>query len=141
MAELPENYEDKVRNLSVVRRVMHEEIAAVLEPAFNRRIGQMPYDQLEDKRRLCSWANAELRQLGLTIKCPQTGHAGILVTNPHDADDDRGRFRLEVRGDSGKPIRTLYSRDIPPLCLMELSPRSEDTPSAHHRGTPVRRER
>lgn len=107
-----------------VRRVFQEEIAAAAEPALNAALVTEDRGDLQSRRELCSWANWQLRELGLAIR-DRTGRPAILLADPKDAGDDIGRFRLEHRDSDGRVAKTLASRSLPSLALMADPPRAE----------------
>lgn len=117
--------EQRLNSLSESRRLFYEELANASEAPFNAIMGEKDRGDLESRRALASWANERLRSLGLTVRCPRTGRPGILVVDTRDPDDTVGRYRIEVREPSGRMIRTLSSRTLPHLTLMEDSPRGE----------------
>jgi hypothetical protein len=109
-------------------RARHDALAILAEtlaPVLNAQLQSLPQETYEQKRSLASWTNHELHQLGLTIKCPRTGKPAILLADLRSQDDDTGRFRLEVRGDGSRRVRTYCGAELPDLELMEEPPRRE----------------
>ena len=80
-----------------VRRLVDDLVIERIEPAFNARLAEMPQETLSDKQQLCRWVNAELRRLGLAIRCPKTGHAAILHADRGNPRQN-GRFQVELMG-------------------------------------------
>lgn len=106
------DYTKQVEGLRELRTAFHQELAAAFEPAFNAALDQTPQDNLDEKRQLCTDANATLKSLGLAINCPKTGQPAIMVADVQGRDDDQGRFRLEVRAIRGHSSRTFSSRTL-----------------------------
>ncbi|MFI4855549.1 MAG: hypothetical protein ACIAQF_11300, partial [Phycisphaerales bacterium JB065] len=100
------DYSKQVEGLRELKTTFHQELAATFEPAFNAALPQMPHDSLDDKRSLCSMANATLKSLGLAVHCARTDQPAIMVADPQGRGDDVGRFRLEVRTSGGHATRT-----------------------------------
>jgi hypothetical protein len=108
------------------QKELHSAIQALLierfEPAFNAQLASMPQATREEKKELCRWANAELRSLGLAIRCPKTGHAAILHTDL-GYRPEAGCFQLELTGQEHGRRRTRTFVSLIPLELMPASPR------------------
>lgn len=117
--------DERLAALLDARRAFHAELAAAATPVLNAMLQQRDDGLLESRRKLCSWVNETLRMFGLAIRCPKTGVPSIVIANPRDQDDDRGRFRLEHRDEAGRVARTFSSVDTPALDLMEDPPRRE----------------
>lgn len=101
-------------------------MAACLEPALNAEVNSMPQETLEEKRKVSTWVNHELRQLGLAIRCMPSALPGILVAEPGWSDEeDRSRFRIEARNAEGRKQRSALLESAPHLELMEDSVRRE----------------
>ena len=94
-----------------------KEAARVLQPAINDRAAEMPHEKYEDKKRLAKWVNAELRRMGLAIRCPRTGIPCYLMGNP-GGQPGFGRFLLEYTDEEGKRRHPLTSVTLPHLDLM-----------------------
>jgi hypothetical protein len=108
------------------------DVAKRFTPIFNARFASTPHQSYEQKKALCRWANEQLRELGLAVKCPKTGLPAIYVadTGPHP---ERGRFRLKVTTEDGKLRHTLTALEVPTVELMPDPPRREKF--AEWRGT------
>jgi hypothetical protein len=135
IAGLPDDYDARAAALATLRRVTHEEIAAALEPALNRRLEAMPHDDLMAKRELAIWTNEQIKRLGLAIRCKRTGRPAILLGAADKAGDTEGRFRLELRDEDNRVIRTLSKRRLPHLELMEHPVRAESFSARYRRRT------
>ncbi len=118
-------YEEFYRNLVESSHAFRAQVAASLQPMLNANIKTRPQEHYDDKQHLASWVNAQLRDLGLAIKCPKTGRPGILVADLKGSESEISRFRLEVRGEDGKRSRTTSWRSLPDLDLMEDESRQE----------------
>ena len=123
--KLPKQYESAFARLQAASTTFHKELALAFEPLFNQKLREMPHDDLESKRRVCTWANEQLRMLGLTIRCPTTQRPAILVAIGSGESENAGRFRLETRDPDGRVARTVSSADVPELNLMEQPVREE----------------
>jgi hypothetical protein len=121
----PENFSQLLNSARELRTAFHVSAASFLQKPFNVHLQSMPHETYEQKQAMASWANSQLRQLGLAIKCPKTGKPAILLADIKDANAVAGRFRLETRDDSGKRVRTLSSRVLPKFELMEDQVREE----------------
>lgn len=115
---LPERYEDRVRALESLRHVLHEEFAQSLRPAFNHRLERVEQDDLSGAQLACTTLNADLRRLGLAIRCGKTGKPAILLAEARSESGDAARFRLQVRNDDGRFVKTLSSNAAPSVELM-----------------------
>lgn len=135
LGRLAPDYDRRYAQLTALRHVAHEEIAQALQPVFDQRLHEMPQSDLESKRQLCSWANDQLKTLGLAVRCEKTGRPGILVANPYRVGDQGGRYRLELRDEGGRMSRSYSGNNLPPLRLMEHSIRREPF-AAKYRQTP-----
>jgi hypothetical protein len=120
-----DHYGGQVRELRRLRTLAHEELAAAFESRFNAALQEMPQQDVDAKRLLCASANETLKSLGLSIRDPKTGLSAILVADTRSADDDRGRFRLEVRHPDGRVVRTLSSTELVEFELCEAPVRHE----------------
>lgn len=118
-------YPQQVDRLRRLRNAFHDELATVFAPAFNDALQAMTHEDIDAKRALCSAANETLKSLGLSIRDPKTRHPAILVADFRSADEEAGRFRLEVREPSGRVIRTLSSPTLPKFELCEAPIRQE----------------
>jgi hypothetical protein len=123
----PADFASRATRARTVRAEVQNTLAPLLEPAVNAQLNTMPQDTLEEKRRLASWANHELHDLGLGIRCPLTGRPAVLVANPgRSGDEGEGsRFRIESRDDSGRKQRTPSSGWVPKLELVVYAGRRE----------------
>jgi hypothetical protein len=114
---LPEDYKFRHKALVELGDVARERIAAALAPALNQQVATMPQTSYEDKKKLARWINAELRPVGLAIRCPKTGEPSWIIANVgHRADV--GRFHFEHMDAEGKRQRTVTSNTLPILELM-----------------------
>ncbi len=104
------------RRTSLLR--LHDHVRSVIgrsfESALNEKAASLPQDTYEDKKKLAKWVNAQLRELGLTIKCPKTGESCLLLANAGH-DPSIGRFHLEYTDSEGGKHRTVTSTTLPHL--------------------------
>ena len=85
--------------MSAANALFQDLLAARLTPAFNAHIAEQPSQTLEQKQVLAQRVNAELRGVGLAIRCPRTGKPAIL-RGDHGGNPERGRFQTCLVGDS-----------------------------------------
>lgn len=125
-AELPTDFCQSLQAAADLSRAFHQVLAEVLQPRLNAYVKTLPQETLADKRSIATWVNAELRKLGLTIRCPKTGNPAILVADTQDRVHGHiTRFRLEARDDRGRNVRSCTSPTVPELELMKDPPRRE----------------
>jgi len=106
-----------------VNAIVRSAIAQSMEPLLNEHMARLPQASCSEKQALAKWVNAELRELGLAIRCPKTGTPAYLMGSPV-LPDQAGRFQLEIRQEnSGRRHRTLSSVTLPHLTLMAEDPR------------------
>lgn len=113
----PQSYDAQRNALLGVGKLMQAEAAGVLQPLLNEHVKTLPQHTYEEKKSVAKWLNAELRQLGLALRCPKTTKPAFLVAHP-GGQPGFGRFHLEVSGPDGKPHRTVTSAALPVLELM-----------------------
>jgi len=119
------SYADARRAAARLREDFYDEVARGVAPHLNAAIAEMPCATLEERRKLATWCNAELRQLGLAIRCPTTSKPAIMVADSREME--HGRFRLQVRNERGDMMRTFTSSStLPPaISLMQCRSRAE----------------
>lgn len=122
---MPADYDRRSSGLRSLRHAFHDEIAVALAPAFNASLRERDQESLDSRRDLAVWAGEQLRALGLGVRCPRTHRPAHLTVDLRDRDDDKGRFRLEYRDESGRLVRTLSSAWLPEFVLVEQAPRLE----------------
>jgi hypothetical protein len=88
-----EDYLAAASKLRTARDAFHEEIASRLCDSLNNHIAKMPQSTLEDKKSLAKWLNAEMRSLGIAIRCLKSGGPAYLQAAVGD-DRLRGRFQV-----------------------------------------------
>lgn len=100
-------------------------LAALLEGPLNDHLQTLPQETPAEKQALASWLNAQLRQLGLAVRCPKTGRPSVLISDLKESGSHIGRFRSENRDETGAKVRPWTSTQLPVLELMEDLPRLE----------------
>tara|TARA_R110002111_G_scaffold75317_3_gene119565 strand:+ start:571 stop:1047 length:477 start_codon:yes stop_codon:yes gene_type:complete len=125
MASVPGPPEEQLAEFKKMRQAFHAELAKAASPVMASLIASKDDETLSTRRSICSWANGELRSLGLAARCPKSNQASILVADPRDREDERGRFRLEHQTEKGRSTKTFSSVHAPALELMEDTPRRE----------------
>lgn len=116
LPELPSEFEARRTTLRALHTAVREATASAFEPVLNTRAQAMPHESYEDKKALAKWVNAELRELGLTLRCPKTGAPALLHGHP-GGTPGVGRFHLEVTDDRGVRRRTVTSARLPHLVV------------------------
>lgn len=140
LANLPRDYFSAAETVRALRAVFQAEIASAMEPRFNEHIRAQPRHDYDDKRTLAGWINRELRDLGLSVRCPDSGRPATLLAD-YRADSGReSRFRIETIDAKGHRRRTFTSADLPYLGLRGAVPRpgassdAPDDPGGRHGG-------
>ena len=100
-------------------------IAAILQAPLNAHLKTLPQETPKEKQAIAVWVNGQMRNLGLAIRCPKTGRPSVLISDIKESGSEIGRFRLENRDEEGAKARTLTSKSLPELELMEDLPRKE----------------
>ena len=127
--------EEVLKELNDMRHAFHDELARKASPALTSLIAEKDDETLKTRRSICSWANGQLRTLGLSVRCPKSEIPSILVADPRDREDERGRFRLEHQTEKGRSTKTFSSVHAPALELMEDPPRREPLAGRSFRNT------
>jgi hypothetical protein len=126
LLDLPEAFQDRLSAVKAVRDTFHEEAVAAMTAPLNEHFAPLPQDTGKEKSETASYINGTLRSIGLTIRCPKTSLPATLVADFQDgAHQDISRFRLEVRDEQGKKIRTFSGRYLPELSFMQDHQRRE----------------
>ncbi len=129
---LPSDYASTAMQATELRHVFHEQLAAAIQPRLNDHLQRQPQKSLEEKQALASWVNAELRHLGLTMRCPQTSQPATLIADYKTAEEAHvSRFRIQSNHPDGKRVRSNRSASVPFLELMEDPPRRESLAREH----------
>lgn len=116
---LPANYHEATRRVADLRQMFYSEVSKVMQPRLTSLLAELPQETRKDQQALAAWLNYSLHhELGITIRCPVTGRPSILVADP-DGSENGGRFRLQVRADNGRYIRTGLGRRIESVELMQ----------------------
>lgn len=136
LARLPESYSERHAALAKIRHAFHQEMATELEAYINHHVAAKPQETFKERSELAAWINQQLREIGLSVQCPNTYKPATLVIDYLTADDpETTRFRFAVRSEDGKQQRTAGRRQLPQLKLTEHLPRIE--PGAKYfRGKP-----
>tara|TARA_R110002111_G_scaffold18776_8_gene45909 strand:+ start:160 stop:666 length:507 start_codon:yes stop_codon:yes gene_type:complete len=112
--DTPKDYMALRTSLEEARDLFHEVLAERLRDSFNDHLASEPHESAIEKRSLSRAANADLRGLGLAIKCPKTGEPAHLRGV---ADTETGRFQLCLTANSSY-ARSVTSKQLPTLDLM-----------------------
>lgn len=124
---LPPAYLEAHAAANALNQAFHTALGKAIEQRLNPFLANQPQKTLEEKKELAMHVNADLRVLGLAVRCPRTGAAAVLIADAGDMDDASSRFRIESREERRK-IRSTVSLKDPNL---EICP---DTPfTSRHR--------
>lgn len=115
--ELPRDFAIRREALRSLHAASRAAIAKAFEPVLNEHATTMPQATYDEKRALAKWVNAELRELGLAIRCPKTGQPALLRGHP-GGTPGVGRFHLEITDSNGIQRRTVTSVTLPRLSLL-----------------------
>lgn len=109
-------YDSVASRMLQLQGVFRTEAAAALSEPLNTKLSEMPSETYEHKKRIAAFANAELRQFGLAVRCPRTGQPGVLQANP-GGHSETGRFRIEVLDALGQRRHHTSAVELPELSL------------------------
>lgn len=109
-----EDFASAKARMQSAREAFYEVLADQIAAPLNAYLASMPQSTAEEKQLVARTANNELRQLGLTIKCPKTGYPAHLRGV---AESPEGRFQLCLTVD-GNYKRPLTSKTLPQLSFM-----------------------
>jgi len=113
---LNEDYRRASMRLSKAREIFHEEVANQIAGPLNSYLSFQPAGTRLQKQDLSRWLNAELRTLGIAIRCPRTGQPAFLRGGPgHKEDQSRFQICLIASPQLG---RTVTIADLPSLSFM-----------------------
>jgi hypothetical protein len=88
-----------------------------IERSINERLSNLEPSTLPQKQEFAKAVNAELRSLGLAIRCPKTNRPSILVAGSSN-HPGIGRFQLEHKHMDGKPKRSYSTAVLKSVTLM-----------------------
>lgn len=112
------------QHLRNARQLFHEQVAIQVAPLLNKYLEKVPKSTLQEKQELAKWVNAELRSLGLAVRCPKTGQAAMLRADPGH-DEEHGRFQIALISNDLARKRTVSSPELFQLDLMANFERRE----------------
>lgn len=117
----------RVERLRALRRVFHEELAAVIQSEFYEHMRHSPDSTYKDRHELVVKVNRTADRLGLTLRAPDSGRPATLVTAQRIPDGpDAHQFWLKVRDDKGRFRIMRGSRHVMDLELMPAPTRTEE---------------
>ena len=99
-------------------------IAKLLAPLLNDQLRELPQQTYEQKKELCRWVNAELRNLGLAVLCPKTGLPAMMHAAPGN-HPELGRFEIQLSGSTSQRKRTRFFPELIPIQLCNATERQE----------------
>jgi hypothetical protein len=106
------SYSQLASKFRKVRDEVAELISKEVADSLNGHLDKMPQETRAQKQELCRWLNAEMRSLGIAIRCPKTGEAAMLHVDP---TGQNGRFQIELIDRENGRKRTLTSVSLPTL--------------------------
>lgn len=125
LPDLSTDYEERYAALKGFLLECRTGVAALLQPALQEQADSMEIDTYAQKQAVSVWVNSQLRELGLALRCPQTGRPAILVADLRDAETQSSRFRFVIRDSKGRQTKTISSKQLPEMELMPDEPRQE----------------
>ncbi len=120
LSNATDNYDEHRAMLIALSDAFRQEISQSFEPVFNEQVQGLKKDSYDEKKAVAKYANAELRRLGLGIRCPTTGEPAILQAYPGNRPDE-GRFRLDYTDADGRRRQVVSWMTLPDLALMPAS--------------------
>lgn len=114
MLSAPASYRELRAGIDSIQRVAREEFAAAIRDPLNREAAVRPHATYAEKRELANWINAELRGMGLALKCPRSGLPSILHASIGHLPEV-GRFRFDSVDETGRRNNYSASVDLPHL--------------------------
>ena len=109
-----EKTEDVIARLRLAREEFHKCVCTQIQGMLSAEFSGMPHATIDEKKTASSWVNAQLRTLGIAIRCPQTGMDTMLKVV---SDVGGGHPRYQLRSFGTDPTAT-YSSTVPiPLTL------------------------
>lgn len=118
-----DDYESLRARLTEARDLFHDAMAERFTEAFNAHLAAQPQATLAEKQALSRDANADLRALGLAVRCPKTGDPAMLHGD-RGYRPDAGRFQLLLLH-SGGHTKTKSSTSLFQVDLMGFPNRRE----------------
>ncbi|MDL1904525.1 hypothetical protein FBT69_06900 [Synechococcales cyanobacterium CNB] len=118
-----DDYESLRARLTEARELFHDALAERFAAAFNAHLAAQPHETLAEKRDLTREANADLRALGLAVRCPRTGEPAMLQTDS-GYRPEAGRFQLLLLR-SGEQFKSKTSTSLFRVDLMAYPNRRE----------------
>ena len=93
-----------------------------IERSINERLADLEPSTLPQKQEFAKAVNAELRSLGLAIRCPKTNRPSVLIANPGN-HPTAGRYQFQHKTMKGTWIRSFSTPNLKEVSLIpDLSP-------------------
>jgi len=102
-----DSYKDLVNRLMEAQELFFGVLADRLAPSLNDHLTKLPQATPDNKKLIARTLNADLKALGLAIKCPRTGKPAMLHVD-FGVVAPKGRFRVELFDRS----RTMASQSL-----------------------------
>lgn len=118
------DYLSVAKKLKEARWLFHEQIAEQASEPLNRHLASMPDATVENKQDLARFANTEMRELGLAIRCDRSREAATLHVDC-GKNAPNGRFQTELIHGIGGRIRTRSSSTLFPIEIMAYPDRRQ----------------
>lgn len=112
-----DDYESLRGRLRQARELFHEILAERFTGSFNAKIATASHTTYTEKLDLARASNADLRLLGLAVRCPKTGAAAVLHATLMGSDG-QGRLQVELIDSDPARRRTVSAADFPTVELI-----------------------
>ena len=109
------SYDEIVEQLRTAQLLFRQFVCEKLQEPLNAKLQTMPHNTYEEKQEMAVWLNHELRSFEVAVKCPKTGIASALHTDP-GRNYRVGQFRMRPIEEPSR--RTYSSVDFFPITLM-----------------------
>lgn len=113
LADRPAEYPSRRQYLLALREAVGQVTAAMIREPLNKHIAALPQKTYAEKKAVAAWLNAELRSLGLAIRCPKTRMPTYLLAHV-GRDPEVGRYRLNFWDGAVRQSPVSFN-ELPPL--------------------------
>jgi len=127
LRESPADYAGMKTRVDALTTMVREEAAAAIREPLNLYAAGLPHGTYTEKKVLANWVNAEMRRMGLALRCPKSGQPSIIqATIGHNPE--AGKFRLDYIDAEGRHRNQTASVQLP-----QLNPMPDTTTHTPHR--------
>lgn len=121
-----DNLDAVAQKATTLRHQFHAALAQNIEPLVNAYIASHSQRTDDQKQKLALGLNETLRELGLAMRCPNTGAPSILTVDRRASESNlSSRFEFRARQQEGRRKRTASTVELKTVELMEDVPRKE----------------